>query len=44
MYRTRGQVQITLLSDHGHNHDGGERISIRRALTRLGSRVGKTRV
>ncbi len=39
MYETRGHLQITLLSDHGHNLRPSRRISLRKNLERSGYRI-----
>lgn len=40
LYRTRGRLEITLLSDHGHNLRPSRRISLLEQLQRCGYRAG----
>jgi predicted small lipoprotein YifL len=42
MYRGRGQLEITLLSDHGHNNIRSRRVVLRDRLAGLGYHVGRT--
>lgn len=39
--QTGGRVQITLLSDHGHDHRGSRRVSLRSELAAAGYRVSR---
>jgi len=39
MFKARGRVKITLMSDHGHYLEPSQRIRLREVLTRLGYRV-----
>ena len=42
MHRFRGDIEITLISDHGHNLRESRRLDLRRAATALGYRVSPT--
>ncbi len=42
MHRFRGDIEITLVSDHGHNLRESRRLDLRRAATALGYRVSPT--
>ncbi len=42
MFKTRGRVHITLLSDHGHSLGASERIPLPDLLRELGYRVGNS--
>ncbi|HUN81193.1 MAG TPA: hypothetical protein VMV81_06735 [Phycisphaerae bacterium] len=42
MHDTQGRVQITLMSDHGHNMMASKRVPIGETLERCGYRVSKT--
>ncbi len=42
MQRTRGRVQITLMSDHGHNLTDSKPISLHKSLATMGYRDAKT--
>ncbi len=42
VHRTRGRVQITLLSDHGHVYGTSRSVSLRRVLARCGYRVASS--
>ncbi|MGE3181947.1 MAG: hypothetical protein AB7N71_09970 [Phycisphaerae bacterium] len=42
MAEAQGKLQITLMSDHGHNLVANQRISLIRSLERCGYTVGKT--
>jgi hypothetical protein len=42
IYKTRGRLSITLLSDHGHDYRARRRIKLRDFLNERGYRVGRT--
>jgi hypothetical protein len=43
LYKTRGRVRFTLMSDHGHSYFTSKRLPLIEELTRLGYHVGEER-